>query len=483
MYNLNKFIVSIESSIKETLQLINENGKGIAFVTNNKKLVGVVTDGDLRRYFLKNGSINSSIKEAMNENYISLNVNSRDLIIKKNFNPQFKFIPLLDDQGEIVDIADNIKSHRISLMEPDLTGNELKYLSDCIETNWISSQGNYVNLFESFFEKLHPNRHALTVSNGTVAILLALKSLGIGEGDEVIVPDITFAATINAVIHCGATPVLCEIDPYNLCLSINEFKKLISKKTKAVIPVHLYGQPCDMEKIVLLAKEHDLLVIEDCAEAIGSTWKNKIVGTFGDAATFSFFGNKTISTGEGGMLLFKDQQTYEYAKILRDHGMNPKKRYWHDYVGYNFRLTNLQASVGVAQCERLDEILAKKDYISDTYTKHLSDYSKINQLPFKSDFSYSTNWLYTIILDSDIDRDYVISQMLSKGIDTRPVFYPLHEMKPYKNFKRSENLSESNRCSYAGISLPSFTKITDEMLINVVQNLKEAIESSFNKQN
>jgi perosamine synthetase len=312
---------------------------------------------------------------------------------------------------------------------------------------------------------------ALTVSNGSVALHLGLVSLGIGSGDEVIVPNITFAATINAVIHAGATPVLCEINKETLCIDPKEIELLITSKTKAIMPVHLYGQACDMEAILTLADKFNLKIIEDCAEAIGSSWKNKYVGSFGDISTFSFFGNKTISTGEGGMIVFKDEDVYKHAKTLRDHGMNPNKKYWHDNVGYNFRLTNIQSAIGVAQMEQLDQIIEKKIYILKFYKDRLIQNSNIRYLPQTSKNSVNSNWLFTLLLQPEIDRDNVISGLLNFGIDCRPIFYPLHQMEPYKNFKKSSDLTASVSISYSGISLPSSVSITDDEMIYVIEKL------------
>jgi len=259
----------------------------------------------------------------------------------------------------------------IPISSPDLSGNELKYLTDAFKSTWISSSGEFINRFEQNFARYCECSHGVAVANGTVAIHLALVTLGIKCGDEVIVPDLTFAATINAVLHANATPVIVDIEKDSWCISPTEIKKAISPKTKAIIPVHLYGQPCDMEKIMEIAKENNLYVIEDCAEAHGANFKDRKVGSFGDISCFSFFGNKVITTGEGGMCVTNNQKLDNKMRELRDHGMSKTKKYWHNYPGFNYRMTNLQAAIGVAQLERIEEILANRNKIELKYREVL----------------------------------------------------------------------------------------------------------------
>lgn len=475
MKNLLNFLISHDLTIKDAILLLEKNTKGIIFVTNQDKLVGVITDGDLRRAILNGSNNETIIKDVMNTEFVSLPVESSEQEIRKTFKSNLKLLPLCNNEGHIVDLVDPYKSHKIPILEPSLKGNELLYVKECIDTNWISSQGSYVRLFEQRFEELFKDMFALTVSNGSVALHLGLVSLGIGRGDEVIVPNITFAASINAIIHAGATPVLCEINKDTLCIDPKEIELLISSKTKAIMPVHLYGQACDMDAILTLADKFNLKIIEDCAEAIGSTWKNKYVGSFGDVSTFSFFGNKTISTGEGGMVIFQDEAIYMHAKTLRDHGMNPNKKYWHDNVGYNYRLTNIQSAIGVAQMEQLEQIIEKKLYILKFYRDHLLKEKNIRYLPQTRINSVNSNWLFTLVLQPEINRDDVILDLLNFGIDCRPIFYPLHQMEPYKNFKKSSDLATSVSVSYSGISLPSSVNITDDEMAYIVKKLSKIL--------
>lgn len=462
-------------SVRDAMMLLDQNSRGILFVTAGRKLLGVVTDGDIRRALLAGFDLDSSISSVMNTNFISLPVSADNALIRNTFSSKLKMVPLCDGDGNLVDVADAQKSHKIPLINPDLSGREAEYLLDCLETNWISSQGAYVRRFEEEFERIHNGRNALAVSNGTVALHLALHAIGVGVGDEVIVPDVTFAACANAILYCGAVPVLCEIDPRTFCIDPAQAEKLITRKTKAIMPVHLYGQPCDMDAVCCLAKKHNLFIVEDCAEAIGSRWMDEPVGIFGDVATFSFFGNKTISTGEGGMILFKDTELYKNAKKLRDHGMTPDKKYWHDHVGFNYRLTNLQSAIGVAQMERLNVIIEKKTNIFNLYTIALEGAIGINSLPLRMPKSFNSNWLYTILLDDDIDRDSIIAWLQDFGIECRPTFYPLHVMPPYQKFRRSESLAISEKVSRTGLSLPTSVSLSEDEIDYICQHLTAAL--------
>ncbi len=475
MNNLDLFLIQSKSLLNDAFKLINKNGRGICIVVKEMKIVGILTDGDIRRFLLKTNKLGSKVEDAMNKNYLALHINSREELIRKSFTNRIKIIPLYDDNFRVVDIADVQTTYKIPVLEPNLNGNELKYLVNCLETNWISSKGKYVNMFEEMFSSIHNDIYSLSVSNGTTALHLALVALGIGVGDEVIIPNVTFAACANAVILAGAKPVFCEINAFSWCIDINEAEKLITKKTKAIMAVHLYGQVCEIESLFDLCKAKKIFLIEDCAEAIGSSIKERRVGTFGDVATFSFFGNKTISTGEGGMILFKKKEIQNKAQILRDHGMNPSKRYWHDEIGFNYRLTNMQAALGVAQLERFDSILEKKLEISNLYKKNLQGEKNIYMLPNEYSNVVHSNWLFTIILNKKIKRDSLIDELNKLGIETRPVFYCLNTMPPYINFKTSENLLNSLEISTNGLSLPTSLSLQKEDIVYVCNSLKNLL--------
>lgn len=364
----------------------------------------------------------------------------------------------------------------IPIYEPLFEGNESKYLNQCIDSGWISSKGEFVNKFEKIVADYIGSPYALSTSNGTVALHLALVALGIGKGDEVIVPDLTFAASINAIIYTGATPVLVDIKKDTFNLDFSQVEKLITSKTKAIMPVHLYGLSCEMDICIEIAKKYNLLIVEDAAESFGSEFKNQKLGGLGDAGTFSFFGNKTITTGEGGMIIFKDEETYLKAKVLRDHGMDQVKTYWHNFVGYNYRMTNMQAAIGLAQMERIDDILKKKIEIASYYKSELEDLPGLSFV-VDTDYKKNTYWLVTVLLNPnevEITRDQFREKLKEKNIDSRPVFYPLHIMPPYLKYGR-EDLINSKYISENSISLPSSLNLSEIDLARICSEIKNIV--------
>lgn len=342
----------------------------------------------------------------------------------------------------------------IPLIEPYLGKNGRLYVTECFDSKWISSRGHFIADFEKAFAKFEGTEYAVAVSNGTVALHLALVALGIKEGDEVIVPDLTFAATINAVLHAKATPVIVDIDVNTWNISVQKIREAITDKTKAIIPVHLYGYPSDMPGIVKIAQEHDLWVIEDAAEAHGAEIEGTKVGAIGDIGTFSFYGNKIITTGEGGMCVTNDPELYEKMLVLRDHGMNKKNRYQYDVVGYNYRMTNPQAALGLAQLEEIEDILKARDQIAEWYERELNGIAGITLRKTMKNVR-PVSWLFTCL---SRNRDGLISTLTDEHVETRPMFYPLHQMDIYKKYAH-ERYSNSIDIAKKGISLPTYFKI------------------------
>ena len=383
----------------------------------------------------------------------------------------------LDADGRAVALATPADARRVPIAEPTLGGNELKYVTECVTTNWISSQGSFVRRFEDEFAKLLGVPHALAVSNGTVALHLALAAYGIGPGDEVIVPDLTFAATLNAVVYTGATPVLVDVAEETWNMDPDAVAAAITPRTKAIMPVHLYGQPADMAPILALAKRRGLMVVEDAAEAVGASYRGTPCGAIGDCGTFSFFSNKLVTTGEGGMVVFKDDAIAARARRLRDHGMNPQRRYWHDEVGFNYRLTNLQAAIGCAQLEQLQGFLDQKRRIKTHYNRRFAGIAEI-ECPRILDGFENSYWVYTIVLDCEkigVSRDEFMALLGKAGIDTRPIFYCMHDMPPYKPYAGNRAYPVSARVSANGLSLPSSTSISDAELDFVAATIERLI--------
>ena len=252
-------------------------------------------------------------------------------------------------------------NYKYPVYQPSLNGNEKKYVNECLDSTWISSKGKFINKFENEFAKYINTKFAIAVPNGTIALHLALLTLGIGKNDEVIVPTLTYVASANAVKYTGAKPVFADSFSDTWQINPKDIRKKITKKTKAIMPVHLYGFPCEMDEIKNIAKEFNLLIVEDCAEAFGTKYKNKHVGNFGDISAFSFFGNKTITTGEGGMVVMNNKRLFDLAVHIKGQGLAKNREYWHDIIGYNYRMTNICAAIGLAQLERADKIIILKD--------------------------------------------------------------------------------------------------------------------------
>ena len=361
----------------------------------------------------------------------------------------------------------------IPVSEPDIGEKEIEYVDDAVRSGWVSSHGKYIDEFEREFSKFIGTEYGLTVSNGTTALHLALSALGIREGDEVIVPDLTFISPVNAVIYCNATPVLCDIDRNNWCIDSGKIEALITPKTRAIIVVQLYGNSADMDKIMEIARKHKLHVIEDTAESLGTTYKGKRLGSIGDIGCFSFYGNKTMTTGEGGFCTTNNKELYEKMSMLRDHGMTSKKRYWHEFIGYNYRMTNLQAALGVAQLERINYFIERKHEIGKIYRNKLKN--KVTLHPEGGDYN-GTYWLYSILMKDERGRDNLMDFLYNNGIDTRRFFYPVHFMPPYERYNR-EKYPVSTDISERGINLPSSVKLKDEEVEYICDKIIEFLNS------
>lgn len=441
------------ASMRDALRVIDRNACGVAFVVDaSGKLQGVVTDGDVRRAILKGLSTDASVVEFMTGKPVSAKAGTPPERLIPLMSERIKYVPIVDDRGRVVDYAAFTQAAHLPIAAPAFQGNELRYVTECIVTNWISSQGRFVTEFERAFAKFSDVKHGVAVSNGTVALHLSLVMAGIGPGDEVIVPTLTFVATANAVRHAGATPVFADSRPDTWTIDPQEIEKKITPNTKAIIPVHLYGHPADMDPIMELAKQHRLFVIEDAAQAHGAKYKGRRVGSIGHIGCFSFFGNKIITTGEGGMLTTNDDRLADQARLLRDHGMSRTRKYWHEVVGFNYRLTNLQAAVGVAQLERIEMLLEQRAAIAARYRALLGGDSRLEPPP-QAPWAEPVNWMYSVLLKEGIDRDRIIQALERQGIDARPSFPLVHHMPPYVS---SEPCPVAAGLSLRGLSLPTW---------------------------
>ncbi|MEM7534195.1 MAG: DegT/DnrJ/EryC1/StrS family aminotransferase [Chloroflexota bacterium] len=362
---------------------------------------------------------------------------------------------------------------RIPIYQPELLGNEKKYVNDCLDTTWISSRGKYVPLFQERFAEYTGVKYAVPVCNGTVAIHLALLALGIGPGDEVIVPTLTYIASVNPIVVVGATPVFVDSCRDSWQIDPEDIRRKITPRTRAIMVVHLYGHPANMNEIMSISKEHNLFVVEDCAEAFASHYQDKHVGTFGDVGTFSFYGNKTITTGEGGMVITNDGTLHDRIRRLRGQGLAKYRTYWHDIIGFNYRMTNICAAIGLAQLEQADHIVERKLVLAQKYDVLLADLPVETHQPANEDV-YHSYWMYSILVE-DSKRDDMIQDLAEVGIETRPVFYPVHTMPMYATRYERHKVAES--IGRRGINLPSWPGLSQEQIEYIVSNLESIIAS------
>lgn len=467
----NSLTCKTDSTLHDVLHAIQTNGKRLVFILDDKrKLRGVLTDGDIRTSLLKGHGLDTRAGKVMNRRFIYAYTTDDPATIIKKAKNEISIIPLVDKHFTYVNYFEYSFNLNIPVAIPELNGNEMKYLVDAFLSSWISSTGAYIERFECKFAQFCDSKYAVSTSNGTTALHLALLALGVGAGDEVIVPDLTFAATINAALYVGATPRIVDIDPVSWCIDPKQIEKAITKHTKAIIPVHLYGQPCDMLAIMGIARKHHLYIVEDCAEAHGARYAGKRVGSFGDISCFSFYGNKVVTTGEGGMCVTQSKRLQERIRLFKNHGMSVTQKYRHTVVGYNYRTTNLQAAIGLAQMESVEDILKSRRHIETEYRRILSD---IPFLEFQHDDipkNKKITWLVSALVKQN-KRKAVMNALVKHKIDVRPFFYPLSMMPIYKKYTVSNTVSR--KISAMGINLPTNSSVNEEIIQKIRKLLKQ----------
>ncbi|MBK8382411.1 MAG: DegT/DnrJ/EryC1/StrS family aminotransferase [Ignavibacteria bacterium] len=364
----------------------------------------------------------------------------------------------------------------IPVNEPLLNGNEKKYLNNCIETGWISSEGPYVKEFEEKFSERAGRKFGIAVCNGTAALEAAVIAAGVKKGDEVILPSFTIISCASSIIRAGAIPVLVDSEEDNWNMNVNQIRKKITNKTTAIMIVHIYGLPVDIDPVLKLAEEFNLKIIEDAAELIGQTYKGKPCGSFGDVSTFSFYPNKHITTGEGGMIVTDDPEIESRCRSLRNLCFKPEKRFVHDELGFNFRMTNLQAALGLAQFERLDEFINRKRWIGKLYNEQFRNFPYFNIPLEKSEFAENIYWVYGILLNekSKMNAEEIMKLLNQKNIGTRPFFYPMHLQPVFKKMGLFENekYPVSEKLSEFGFYIPSGLALTEDQIITSAEALK-----------
>ena len=360
---------------------------------------------------------------------------------------------------------------------PLLNGNEKKYLTECIETSWISSEGPFVKKFEEAMAVQCGRKHGIAVANGSAALDIAVAALELSPGDEVILPSFTIISCAASVVRAGATPVVVDCDPQTWNMRPDQVEAAITTRTQAIMAVHIYGLPVDMDPILDLAQKHGLRVIEDAAEAIGQTYKSRACGGMGDLSTLSFYPNKHVTTGEGGMVLCDDENLAERCRSLRNLCFQKKQRFLHDELGWNYRMSNLQAALGLAQLERLDESVRIKRRMGRRYTEQLTGLDGVT-LPLESiDYADNIYWVYGIILADNIafDAQSAMKRLAEKGVGTRPFFWPMHEQPVFKKMELFQGFSlpVAERIARRGFYLPGGLALTDNEIERVTQAMKE----------
>jgi perosamine synthetase len=361
----------------------------------------------------------------------------------------------------------------IPVAAPVLAGREKEYVADCMESGWLSSVGKYVELFEAEFAKFCGVRHAVSCCNGTAALHLSLAALGVGPGDEVIVPTLTFVATANAVTYCGARPVFVDSEPESWNLDPAQVASKITPRTKGIVAVHLYGNPVDMDALRALASRHGLFLLEDAAEAHGALHRGRPAGSLGDIAAFSFYGNKIIATGEGGMVTTDDDALAARVRLLRGQGMDPVRRYWFPVVGYNYRMMNIPAAIGLAQLERAGWHTSRRREVAASYMRLLGDARGLDWQA-EREWARHAYWMFTVVLRDveEGERDRLMARLHEEGVETRPVFYPVHSLPPYREASRGEEFPVAESLARRGLSLPTWAGLSDDDLSYVCERLR-----------
>lgn len=369
----------------------------------------------------------------------------------------------------------DLSSRIIPVCEPTLGGNEKKYVLDCLETNWISSAGKYIPAFEEQFAAECNCRYGIACANGTVALHLALAALGLEPGDEVILPTFTMIATINAVTYTGATPVLIDSEPDTWNMDVGQLAGKITAKTKAIIPMHTYGHPVDMDPVMELAGKHGLFVLEDAAEAHGAEYKGRRAGGLGHAASFSFYANKIITTGEGGIITTNDAKLADLTRNLRDHAFSAERHFWHKYVGFNYRMTNLQAAVGLAQVEQMGRFIENRRRNAALYTELLKEIPGIVTPP-EADWAKNVFWMYSILVEDEfgMSRDRLRAYLAANGIETRTFFIPMHLQPIYYEKFKGQRYPVSEMLCRKGFYLPSASSLTHAQIRYIVEVVRRA---------
>lgn len=453
-------VLDLGAKLLDVLRSIESASHKTVYITDKGKLVGSVTDGDVRRALVKYKSLDIGIELVMNPTP-TYRDHTGNVINKKEESIDIKALPSLDEQGLIIDES-LVSQKYLPIAEPLLDYSEFSLLDEAYKSTWISSRGQFIDKFEHDFSRIHEVTHGVTCSNGTAALFLALSAIGLSAGDEVIIPTLTFGAVANAVILAGGIPVFVDCEVQRPVMDIEQIVSMVNPNTKAILVVHSYGYVVDIEKL-RNALPSNVFIVEDCAEAHFAKLNNRLVGTLSDISCFSFFANKILTTGEGGICLTSNEELASKMRVLRDHGMSPEKRYWHLTVGFNLRLTNLQAAIGVAQLNRISSILEQRNYSGHIWTEFLNRLGLNNCVIPTSKNEERGLWLFNIKLNPD-ERKFFEGILKGVSLETRKFFYCLNKMPPFSKFKclKSQNAKmwEKN-----GLSLPVYSDVMNNRIL------------------
>lgn len=468
--------ISASATIRDAMKAVDSGAAGFCILLDKcGAFHDLITDGDIRRALLSGNGMESKLEVIQKSKPITIHEDYDPQEAMQLLNEKCRVIPVLNQQKQVVDLLIDDSRRRISLVNPLLGEAELTNVTECIASGWISSAGRYVKEFEDNFAAFCGTRFAVSCSNGTTALHLALLALSVGPGDEVIVPSLTWISSVNAIVHAGAVPILVdsENETWNMCPKAIE--QAITGRTRAILVVHLYGHPANMPEISRIANAHDLPIVEDAAEAHGAVVGCNRVGSIGQIGCFSFFGNKIITTGEGGMVTTDSSELDAKLRMYRDHGRAPDNPYLHPVIGYNYRMTNLQAAVGVGQMGKIEQILEDRKKTAAYLDRAIGQIDGII-LPPRASWAENVFWLYSIVLDSEVfpmERDELMRRLAARGVETRTFFVPAHKQPPYAYAKGAFPIADS--LSGSGISLPTPSRFDPRVLDRLVSAMREAI--------
>jgi perosamine synthetase len=461
---LTAYICNKSASLLSVIEKCLDNGLGSCLIVeDDQRLVGRISLDDIRQALTDGTAI---VDPTLGWHLTSANAMASANRLRNDINHDDVLQAVVDPSGYLTGVLVDRSIQPVQVAMPHMTRHEFRSLLDAFISGWISSRGPYVQKFEEDFSRFVGVRHGVAVSNGTVALHLALVALGIGPGDEVIVPDLTFAATINAVLYCGATPVIVDVDRQTWCMALESVKRASTAQTKAIIPVHLYGRPAEIGPIADFAKSRGIAVVEDCAEAHGARYGGRVVGQFGDISCFSFYANKIVTTGEGGMCLTDSEDIAKSLRVLRDHGMSPDRSYWHERVGYNYRITNLQAAIGQSQLWRVKEVLQRNARIVALYRQALKGIPGVRFPPALPDKYEPVVWMACVQVPAD-KRLPLMRAAHQDKIETRPFFHPLSTLPPYEKYARA--CPNSIELAATGVNLPTSAAVDEQIVERVAR--------------